>query len=76
MAESKSADANYSQRSDIVLQDDTTFVKDTSGALHVSATAFSQHVAKQDAEELAKEARAALSYMGNVTGADAKRGKK
>jgi hypothetical protein len=75
MAESKTPDANYAARNDIVLQDDTTFVKDVAGNLHVPAATVTQHVTKMDAEALAKEARAATAFGGAVVGLT-RRGKK
>lgn len=76
MAESKSPEANLRARDDIVDADSTTLVKDTSGALVVSAAAATAHDTKMAAEATAKEARAALPYMGNVTSGSVLRGKK
>ena len=66
--ENKSPEAAYATMNNIVLQEDTI-----SDAL--PATAKAQHVSKMDNEAPAKNARAGLTYMGNVTSPAVKRGK-
>lgn len=79
MAESKTSEANYRARDDILMQDDTTLpvngVALSAAAQALITTARAQHLAKMDAEATAREARAATPYGGNVTSGTIKRAK-
>ena len=66
--ENKSPEAAYVCKDNIVLPEDTY----PTG--HLSAAAAAQHVTKMNAEATARETRAALTYMGGISGS-VKRGK-
>jgi hypothetical protein len=79
MAESKTPEANYRGRTDIIVQEDTVYPLPeavvNAATLAAYATARAQHLTKMDAEVTAREARAATAYGGNQTTGSTKRGK-
>lgn len=79
MAESKTPEANYRARNDIIVQEDTVFVLPNAtvnaAAQTLHATAKAQHLTKMDAEVTAREARGATAFGGNQTTGTTQRGK-
>lgn len=79
MAESKTPEANYRGRTDIIVQEDTVFPLPqagvNAGTQALYATAKAQHLTKMDAEVIAREARAATAHGGNQTTGTTQRGK-
>jgi hypothetical protein len=67
-SENKSPEANLVGRTNIVQQDDTPTTQVALPRTVADYLASAAHVAKMDAETTAREARAALSYMGASVG--------
>lgn len=66
--ENKSPEANLVGRTNIVQQDDTPTTQVALPRTVADHLASAAHVAKMDAETTAREARAALAYMGSAVG--------
>lgn len=79
MAESKTPEANYRGRTDIVVMEDTLLPQPSAmqnaATLAQIQTQKAQHLAKMDAEVVAREARAATAHGGNQTTGTTQRGK-